>query len=152
MSSTSAAQNVFDPLGESEGWRNRMGFVDPAEGQSGGLKPRKKKKGGGVKKHLNIASKSLPSLTSTYMLSCKSVWMVVLSSSLVMCVGLMVRPSPFVSALTALSNWSPNRGIPSTGTAWYTAWSRLFCPPWVMKRRTFLWPEVNRRERKNLKG
>lgn len=82
--------------------------------------------------------------TSTYLLSCMSVWIVELSSSLVMCVGLMVRPSPFVSALTTLSNWSPNRGIASTGTAWYTACSRLFCPPWVMKRRAFVWPRVNK--------
>lgn len=65
--------------------------------------------------------------------------------SLVMCVGLMVRPSPFVSALTTLSNWSPNIGIASTGTAWYTACSRLFCPPWVIKRLAFLWPGVNRK-------
>lgn len=92
-----------------------------------------------------------PSRPSTYLTSWMSVWIVELSSSLVMCVGLRVRPSPFASALTTLSNWSPNRGIPSTGTAWYTACRRLFCPPWVMKRRVCLWPEVNKEKKEKIK-
>lgn len=81
---------------------------------------------------------------STYLLSCMSVCIAEYSRSRVMSVGLMESPSPFVLALTTLSNWSPNRGIASTGTAWYTACRRLFCPPWVMKRRAFVWPGVNR--------
>lgn len=89
-------------------------------------------------------------MASAYLLSCMSVWIVERSSPLLICVGLMVRPSPFASALTTLSNWSPNRGIPSTGTAWYTAWRRLFCPPWVIKRHAFLWPGKERIIQKNV--
>lgn len=84
---------------------------------------------------------------STYLMSCISVWIVACSRSRVMSVGLMESPSPFVSALTTLSNWSPNSGIASTGTAWYTACRRLFCPPWLMKRRAFVWPGVNNKSK-----
>lgn len=143
VSSTSTLQDVLYPPNQTQGWGQGVGSMDPAEGQSCFLEPKGRKRWWQVGDLPNTGRLNWTQhfrWASTYLMSCIMVWMVELTSSLVMCVGLMTTQSPFASARTTLSNWSPNRGMASTGTAWYTACIRLFCPPWVMNRRAIGWP------------